>query len=407
MTTTSFAHAADQICNGTWSDADVRAWLGSTGTPIIERNDPAGDTVQVTFICDAAADSTAPPEPERVELQTAVDRGITAERDLQQLGASPFWALTLTLPAQARFTYGFTVHARSGSEHEVHDVHRSSAPRRDPRLAEAVAELPDAEPLPWLEHAQHLQQTPALEEITFDSRLLGNSRSVWVSVPPSWSTYGGRFPFVVVFDGTADHTAPAVRDALSQAGVIRDCVVILLDPLTLRNQELTANPVFSRAIAIELLEQLRERFHLSDRPEDSALSGSSFGGLCAGYTALHHPETFGVAIMQSPSCWYTPRDQAEADLVGTEPVPVLIQEFLDARPAVLEQLRLYQECGIWEFGPRPARVWQVLGNRWLNQVLTLRGAHTVYREFAGGHDAAWWRGTWADALIWAFPPAES
>lgn len=26
-----------------------------------------------------------------------------------------------------------------------------------------------------------------------------------------------------------------------------------------------------------------------------------------------------------------------------------------------------------------------------------------YREYAGGHDATWWRATWADGLRWLFP----
>lgn len=341
-----------------------------------------------------------------MQLHSAVDRGITADRELQRVGDSRFWSLTLALPAAARFTYGFTVHRNGTDAHDTDDTHRRSAPQRDPRLAEAVAELPDATPLPWLERAQALESEPQLDTLNLSSEILGNTRDAWVSVPPSWTNDGERYPFVVLFDGTGEHTAPRVRDALSAAGAIRDCVVILVDPLNLRNQELTANPDFSRAVATELLDLLRQRYHLSAQPEDAAVSGSSFGGLCAGYTALHHPDTFGVAIMQSPSCWYTAREQAEGDLVGTEPVPTLIQEFLDADPHVLNRLRLYQECGIWEFGPPPARVWQVLGNRWLNQILALRGATTAYREFAGGHDAAWWRGTWAEALIWAFPPAE-
>jgi enterochelin esterase family protein len=48
-------------------------------------------------------------------------------------------------------------------------------------------------------------------------------------------------------------------------------------------------------------------------------------------------------------------------------------------------------------------VWQVLGNRWLHGLLVDRGYDTVYREFAGAHDAVWWRGTFADALSWALP----
>ncbi|SCG05712.1 hypothetical protein GA0115255_120584 [Streptomyces sp. Ncost-T6T-2b] len=42
-------------------------------------------------------------------------------------------------------------------------------------------------------------------------------------------------------------------------------------------------------------------------------------------------------------------------------------------------------------------------SRWLDHVLTGKGYDTLYREFAGGHDYAWWRGLFADALLWCFP----
>ena len=42
-------------------------------------------------------------------------------------------------------------------------------------------------------------------------------------------------------------------------------------------------------------------------------------------------------------------------------------------------------------------------SRWLDQVLVDKGYDTYYREFAGGHDYAWWRGLFADALLWCFP----
>lgn len=80
--------------------------------------------------------------------------------------------------------------------------------------------------------------------------------------------------------------------------------------------------------------------------------------------------------------------------------PVLISTFGEHPPA---PIRIYHEVGSLEYGPPPATIWQVLGNRWFHEVLVSRGYDTVYHEFAGGHDAAWWRGTWARALQWMFP----
>ncbi len=61
--------------------------------------------------------------------------------------------------------------------------------------------------------------------------------------------------------------------------------------------------------------------------------------------------------------------------------------------------------------PAPIRIFHDVGelessnthSRWLDQVLTGKGYDTIYREFAGGHDYAWWRGLFADALHWCFP----
>ncbi|MYV62951.1 hypothetical protein GTW37_30520 [Streptomyces sp. SID4931] len=55
-----------------------------------------------------------------------------------------------------------------------------------------------------------------------------------------------------------------------------------------------------------------------------ALAGESFGGLCAGWTALHHPDAFGNAILQSPSCGYHPDltwGTGAASCCGAPPYP--------------------------------------------------------------------------------------
>jgi enterochelin esterase family protein len=69
-----------------------------------------------------------------------------------------------------------------------------------------------------------------------------------------------------------------------------------------------------------------------------------------------------------------------ADVVAAEPAPV----------------RFFHDVGELEGSLTPSR--------WLDQVLTAKGYDTCYREFAGGHDYAWWRGLFADALQWCFPP---
>src|SRR5690606_1327995 len=132
-------------------------------------------------------------------------------------------------------------------------------PSLDQRLTGSLLVLPDAADLPVDPHGA-TTAAPHLEEHLFRSEILDNERSVWVSVPPGWSRQGPPAPCVIVFDGTAGHTAPGVRDALVEVGQVRDVVVVLVDQIGRRDVELTADPDFSRMLAEELVPWLRGQY---------------------------------------------------------------------------------------------------------------------------------------------------
>ncbi|WP_420113206.1 alpha/beta hydrolase [Pseudactinotalea sp.] len=363
--------------------------LQRDGTPLIERG--ASGRAHVTFV-------HVQQEPlDGVTLVEQVSWLPPEQRQLVKIPGTPVWHLRWDLPADLRFSYH--VDLRPGGP--VGDPTNAHPPSRDSRLRRPVAVLPEAERLPWLDRALAPPPVGILHARTFTSAILGNERPVWVSTPAGWSPDGGPYPVAVVLDGEEGHLAPSVRDQLLAASEIPALVVVLVDEIGLRNQEMTANPDFSRALATELLPWLRKDFALTAHPAETILSGSSFGGLCAGWTALHHPETFGCALMQSPSCWWHPSTATPVRTGEPASVPTLIDAFRQNPPA---PIRIYQECGNLENGPPPARVWQVFGNRWLHDVLDLKGYDARYREFAGGHDAAWWRGTWAEGIRWLLAP---
>ncbi|WP_158563935.1 alpha/beta hydrolase-fold protein [Jiangella anatolica] len=313
---------------------------------------------------------------------------------------TPFRILTLRMRSDLRFSYVFTRCGPMADEEQIPDPFNPP-----PKFAEcaverfsgaSVAVLPDAVPLPWLEQAE-ARPAPAMESAVLASELLGNERRIWVSMPRGEFSEETALPFVIHLDGTPEHSAPSVRDALVQAGLIRPCAVVLVDQLGLqRYQELLCNPAFSQMLVDELLPWLHHRYPLSRDPGDVALAGESFGGLCAGWTALHHPTTFGNAIIQSPSCGYHPDlrgGSGAGELLRSTPIPTLIADYLAAEPA---PIRIFHDVGELESSNTHSR--------WLNHVLTGKGYDTHYREFAGGHDYAWWRGLFADALRWWLPP---
>lgn len=313
------------------------------------------------------------------------------------IAGTPLHSLTLRMRSDLRFSYVFR---RTGPLGETQVPDPFNPP---PRFAECSVErfsgasvlaLPDAVPLPWLDEAE-AQPAPDIEPAVLRSQLLGNERRIWVSVPPG-DTHDRALPVVIHLDGTPRHSAPSVRDALVRAGMIRPCVVVLVDQLgPQRDTELLCDPTFSRFLVEELVPWLHERYSLSRDPADVALAGESFGGLCAAWTALHHPTTFGTAILQSPSCGYHADQRwgtGAGELLRRTPAPTMMTDFLAAETV---PLRIFHDVGEFEAS--------LTHSRWLDQVLTGKGYDTRYREFAGGHDYAWWRGLFADALLWCFP----
>jgi enterochelin esterase family protein len=361
--------------------------------PLVER--VSSDEVDVTFI-DEPGDGTS------VSLSVVIGPNIgfnPIEEELTQVAGTPLHSLTLRMRSDLRFSYMFVRRGPDGEAEQVPDPFNPP-----PRFSEcsverfsgaSVVALPDAEPLPWLDQAE-ARPSPAVESVALSSEVLGNERRIWVSMPPGDLSSGDALPFVIHLDGTPEHSAPSVRDALVRAGLIRPCVVVLVDQLgTQRYQELLCDPAFSRFLVEELVPWLHQRYPLSRDPDDVALAGESFGGLCAAWTALHHPTTFGNAIIQSPSCGYHPDQRWGAgagELLRRTPVPVLISDFLNAEIA---PVRVFHDVGELEAS--------ITLSRWLDQVLRQQGYDTRYQEYAGGHDYAWWRGLFADALQWCFP----
>lgn len=383
----------EKLSTGEWSPEQFRRHLADAGAPLVERVG-AGE-VEVTFVDEPGADTS-------VTLAVVIGPNVgfnPIDTEFTPVAGTPFRVLTLPMRSDLRFAYVFRRCGPGGGTEQVADPFNPA-----PRFAEcsverfsgaSVAVLPDAEPLPWLDRAEACP-APAVEPAVFASEILGNERRVWVSMPPGASVEARALPFVVHLDGTPEHSAPSVRDALVEAGLIRPCAVVLVDSLgTQRYQELLCDAAFSRMLVEELLPWLRRQYALSRDPSDVALAGESFGGLCAGWTVLHHPTAFGHAILQSPSCGYHPDQKwgtGAGELLRRTPVPTLMAEYSATDPA---PIRVFHDVGELEGS--------ITASRWLDHVLRTKGYDTMYREFAGGHDYAWWRGLLADALQWCFP----
>jgi Putative esterase len=78
-------------------------------------------------------------------------------------------------------------------------------------------------------------------------------------------------------------------------------IAVLVASGSTRNRDLPGSAPFSAFIANELVPKLRADYRAGMTPAETIVTGSSFGGLCSAYTALHHSDVVANVLSQSAS----------------------------------------------------------------------------------------------------------
>ena len=178
------------------------------------------------------------------------------------------------------------------------------------------------------------------------------SRPVTVYLPPGYDEGKERYPVLYMQDGqnlfdaerayipgqhwrlkeaadaaiTERTAAPVIIVGIDHAGVARvDEYTPTRDP---RHKGGGRADDYARLLLEELKPLIDSRYRT--RPDDSAIGGSSLGGLVAIYLVLKHPRVFPRAAVMSPSVWWDKR-------------------------AILREVDAFE-------GPRP-RIWLDIGGR--------------------------------------------
>jgi predicted alpha/beta superfamily hydrolase len=168
-----------------------------------------------------------------------------------------------------------------------------------------------------------------LERFPFSSSLLGNDRQITVYLPPGYhDRQERRYPVLYMQDGQnlfdpersfAGETwrLAAAADEAIGAHTARPMIIVGVDHAAAdRIEEYTPVPDQRRGaggradrygrMLVEELKPLIDARYRTD-PQESALGGSSLGGLATLYLGLAHPETFGRLAVLSPSVWWNGR----------------------------------------------------------------------------------------------------
>ena len=306
----------------------------------------------------------------------------------------------------ARFTYFFAPNdSMTALAGDQATATRVAAWRSDPLNPKQVAvpgrmasyvEMPKAPPQP---HVIRRDAVPRgkVEIARFKSETLKNERQLSIYTPPGYSKDGEPYPLLVLLDGvfyTFFVPTPVILDNMIAERAIRPPVAVVVDTLFDRDRELSCNATFTGMLTTELLPWIRERYHVSSRPDDVVVGGASLGGLAAACAALRRPDAIGGVISQSGSFWWAHE--------GERHEWVRRQIEFEPRP---KPVRFYLDVGLMELGPVPGDGPDMVRvNRNLHTALLLKGYSVTYREFNGGHEFLNWRGTLSDALRAMFPP---
>jgi predicted alpha/beta superfamily hydrolase len=250
----------------------------------------------------------------------------------------------------------------------------------------------------------------------FRSRFLPGRRDITVYLPEAYLTDPTRrFPVFYLHDGQnlidprtsfvpgRTWQADTTVDALTASGEIEPLILVGIANTGVRRMaEYTPTrdprrgggegPRYGRLLIQELKPLIDQTFRTLPGAANTAIGGSSLGGLISLSLALDHPGIFSKAAILSPSVWWNQR--------------TILNRVSGARPK--PHLRLWLDMGTAE-GLRHLRDTDLLHRRLLQ-----RGWHDgpgpdqdlIYARIPNAlHDEAAWAARFDDVLRFLFPPS--
>jgi len=261
--------------------------------------------------------------------------------------------------------------------------------------------------LPKAPHHRELEAGPKLprgtiKEYRIRSRILKNTRRLWVYRPAGKEAPSAATPLVIFFDGfryMTDGAVPTILDNLIHRKRIPPTYAVFVDQRdgATRNRELPAYEPFGRFLVRELVPWIRRTLAFSPPPNRTVLAGMSYGGLASMHWASRHPQLFQNVISQSGSMGFSPPETDE---------PVALARYFMRRPRL--PLKIYMDVGRYEARSETENDVGHLGaNRHVRDILRVRGYPLLYREYCGGHDFYCCRQGLVGALRWTLSPKGS
>ncbi len=212
----------------------------------------------------------------------------------------------------------FTVDPMHTDRQRTDQLHSSDCPSLEP-----VREITGV-----LNHEGELAAEPRYQRYVFHSTFLPDDRNITVYVPPQYTEERKRsFPVFYLhdgqnlFDGRTSYIpgetwkAHTTADQLARAGLIEPVILVGIANTGVRRvDEYTPTrdarhgggegERYGRLLVEELKPLIDLRYHTLAGPENTAVGGSSLGGLISLWLGWQYPRVFGKLAVMSPSIWW-------------------------------------------------------------------------------------------------------
>ncbi len=188
---------------------------------------------------------------------------------------------------------------------------------------------------------------------TFTSTILGNRRGVWIYLPPSYGeNAAARFPVVYMHDGQnlfdpraafggVAWDADGAMNGGAESGAIREAILVGVENTAARIDEYTPTrdamygggngDAYLRMLIDEVKPMIDRDYRTLPDRANTALVGSSLGGLISSYAGVRRADVFGLIGALSPSTWWNDR--------------VLLREVASTPTRPARPLRVYVDSG--------------------------------------------------------------
>jgi predicted alpha/beta superfamily hydrolase len=161
-------------------------------------------------------------------------------------------------------------------------------------------------------------RTGDIREHPIHSKLLNNDRKLWVYLPPAYDKDRPQpYPVFYMHDGqnlfdaatsfAGEWNADETAERLIKENKIQPSIIVGIENTRDRMTEYTPGErgtLYQRFIVEEVKPFIDSTYRTTKDRNQTAIGGSSLGGLVSLYSAHKYPETFGLCCAMSPSLWW-------------------------------------------------------------------------------------------------------